>query len=179
MAYARKNSGSKSIIAGLLLAATALTGCGEDDIKRKYQGTYELDLQLDTGAKVAEGDLDVGFSVYNDDEAIISMNKLLCTLSASYMGKVAGPGAEGGEVEFELLRDVRPDQILACPVPAELGENLWLQFRLGTGRVENQQLTIGYSGTVQQGTLEELAAGGGTRVGSFGYTFLGNEVALP
>ncbi|RKG64255.1 hypothetical protein D7V80_27590 [Corallococcus sp. CA054B] len=179
MTYARKNLGSKSFIASLLLAATALTGCGQDDINRKYQGKYALDLQLDTGAKVAEGDLDVGFNVYNDDEAIISMNKLLCTLSATYNGKVEGPGADGGEVEYELLRDVRPDQILACPVPTEFGENLWLQFRLGTGRVENKQLTIDYSGTVQRGTLEELTAGGGTRVGAFGYTFQGNEVALP
>ncbi|RKG85519.1 hypothetical protein D7W82_19355 [Corallococcus sp. CA049B] len=179
MTYARKNSGSKSFIASLLLAATALTGCGQDDINRKYQGAYELDLQLDTGAKVAEGDLDVGFNVYNDDEAIISMNKLLCTLSASYREKVTLPGADGGEVEVELLSDVRPDQILACPVPVELGENLWLHFRLGLGRVENQQLTIDYDGTVVRGTLEEVSNGQATRVGTFDYTFLGNEVELP
>ncbi|WP_404362594.1 hypothetical protein ACIHQR_22050 [Corallococcus coralloides] len=179
MTHARKNSGSKSFIAGLMLAATALTGCGQDDINRKYQGTYELELQLDTGAKVSEGDLDVGFNVYNDDEAIISMNKLLCTLSASYRAKVALPGADGKEVEVELLSDVRPDQILVCPVPAELGENLWLHFRLGLGRVEKQQLIIDYDGTVVRGTLDEVSNGQGIRVGTFDYTFQGNEVAVP
>ncbi|MBZ4333513.1 hypothetical protein [Corallococcus sp. AS-1-12] len=179
MTYARKNSGSKSLIAGLLLTATALAGCGQDDINRKYQGTYELELQLDTGAKVSEGDLDVGFNVYNDDEAIISMNKLLCTLSASYRAKVALPGADGKEVEVELLSDVRPDQILVCPVPAELGENLWLHFRLGLGRVEKQQLIIDYDGTVVRGTLDEVSNGQGIRVGTFDYTFQGNEVAVP
>ncbi|MBN9685802.1 MULTISPECIES: hypothetical protein [unclassified Corallococcus] len=179
MTYARKNPGSKSFITGLLLAATALTGCGQDDIDRKYQGTYALDLQLDTGAKVAEGDLDVGFNVYNDDDAIISMNKLLCTLSASYKAKVALPGEDGKEVEVELLSDVRPDQILVCPVPAELGENLWLHFRLGLGRVEKQQLIIDYDGTVVRGTLDEVSNGQGIRVGTFDYTFQGNEVAVP
>lgn len=179
MTHALKNLRAKSLIAGLLLAATALTGCGDKDIKRKYQGTYELLLQLDTGEKQSKGDLDVGFSVYNDHDAVITMNKLLCTLSASYNGDVTEPGEEGGAVNYELLSDVRPDQILVCPVPAELGENLWLEFRLGTGRIENQQLTIDYSGTVKQGTFEEMAASQGTRVGSFGYTFFGNEVALP
>ncbi|RKG59380.1 hypothetical protein D7X30_09930 [Corallococcus sp. AB011P] len=178
MTYARKNLGSKSFIAGLLLAATALTGCGEDDIKRKYQGTYELDLQLDTGAKVSEGGLDVGFNVYNDDDAFITMNALQCSLSATYRN-ITEPGAEGGKVEYEDLQDVRPDQIHVCPVPAEFGENLWLDFRLGKGRIENNQLTIDYGGTVVRGTFEEVSNSQGTRVGTFGYTFLGNEVELP
>ncbi|NOK12522.1 hypothetical protein [Corallococcus exercitus] len=178
MTHARKNHRPKSILAGLLLAATALTGCGTDDINRKYQGTYTLELQLDTGAKQSEGDLDVGFNVYNDDDAFITMNKLQCSLAATY-ANITEPGAEGGKVEYEDLRDVRPDQIHACPVPAEFGENLWLDFRLGKGRVQNSQLTIDYSGTVVRGTYEEVNAGQGTRVGSFGYTFLGDEVEVP
>ncbi|WP_375758836.1 hypothetical protein [Corallococcus exercitus] len=178
MIHALKNRRSKSILAGTLLAATALTGCGEDDINRKYQGTYNLELQLDTGAKQSEGELDVGFNVYNDDDAIISMNKLKCSLSATY-ANVTEPGAEGGEVESEYLRDVRPDQLHVCPVPAELGENLWLDFRLGNGRIQNSQLTIDYAGTVVRGTFEEVNGGQGARVGTFSYTFLGDEAELP
>ncbi|NOK19427.1 hypothetical protein [Corallococcus carmarthensis] len=179
MTYARKNPGQKSFIAGLLLAATALTGCGEDDIKRKYQGTYGLELQLDTGARQSEGALDVGFNVYNDGDAFITMNKLQCSLAATYVGNITEPGAEGGKVEYEDLRDVRPDQIRVCPVPPELGENLWLDFRLGKGRIQSSQLTLDYAGTVVRGAFEEVSDGQGTRVGSFGYTFLGDEVELP
>ncbi|MGE6761581.1 hypothetical protein ACQKGO_26430 [Corallococcus interemptor] len=178
MTHAIKHLRSKSILAGLLFAATALTGCGQDDLKRQYQGQYELELQLDTGAKQSAGDLSVGFNVFNDDDAFITMNKLQCSLSASYR-TMKGPGADGGEVEYEDLQDVRPDQIRACPVPVELGENLWLDFRLGRGRIENSQLTIDYKGTVVRGTFEEVGNGQAARVGTFGYTFLGDEVEVP
>ncbi|MBN8232306.1 hypothetical protein JYK02_32820 [Corallococcus macrosporus] len=179
MTHALKSHRPTSILAGLLLAATALTGCGQDDINRKYQGTYNLDLQLDTGAKQSEGDLDVGFNVYGNGDALITMNKLQCSLAAIYVGDISEPGTEGGKVQYEDLRDVRPDQIRVCPVPSEFGENLWLDFRLGKGRIQNSQLTIDYSGTVVRGTYEEVNAGQGTRVGSFGYAYLGNEVELP
>ncbi|RKH58106.1 hypothetical protein [Corallococcus aberystwythensis] len=178
MTHARKNPRRNSLLAGLLLAATALTGCGTGDINRKYQGTYDLQLQLDSGAKQAQGKLDVGFNVYNDSDAVVTMNALKCSLSASY-STLTEPGAEGGKVEVEYLSDVRPDQVHACPVPAEFGENLWLDFRLGLGRVENHQLTIDYNGTVVRGTFDEVANGQATRAGTFGYTFLGDEVELP
>lgn len=178
MTHARKNFRSKSILAGLLFAATALTDCGDEEIRRHYQGNYELSLQLDTGEKQSAGELVVGFNVFNDDDAFITMNDLECSLSATYRN-ITEPTAEGGKVKYEDLQDVRPDQIHACPVPAQLGENLWLDFRLGKGRIESGKLAINYEGTVVRGTFEEVANNQGTRVGTFGYTFLGGEVEQP
>jgi hypothetical protein len=165
---------------GLLLATTALTSaCGQDPLARKYEGTFALDLQTAAGPQRSEGTLGVGFNVYNDTQAVLTMNKLVCTLSATYVGDLRAPNEAGKKVSYEELRDVRPDQILVCPVPAELGENQWLEFRLGTGRIEDGNLRLAYSGDVWQGSSPDLADARGTKLGTFRYSFEGSEVAAP
>jgi hypothetical protein len=172
--------GRKSWTMGLLLAAATLSGaCGQDSLQRKYEGTYSLSLQNAAGPQSAEGTLGVGFNVYNDSQAVLTMNDLVCTLTATYVGEIRAPNNEGKQVAYEELRDVRPDQILVCPVPAELGTNQWLDFRLGTGRIEDGRLTLTYSGDVWQGSSSSLADARGTKLGTFSYTFEGNEVEVP
>ncbi|CAM3989136.1 hypothetical protein G4177_12530 [Corallococcus sp. ZKHCc1 1396] len=179
MPHAREDRRPPSWMPGLLLAATTLTACGQDAVGRRYEGRYAMALQVDSGPHQDEGPLDVALDVYIEGQATLTQNKLRCTLAARYVPDVRAPGADGREVEYEELRDVQPDQTQVCPAPEALGENRWLEFRFGRGRIENRRLSLSYSGDVWQGTSADLADARGTRLGTFAYAFEGGEVAVP
>lgn len=161
---------------GVVLAAALMVGCGDDPLRREYQGTFRLAAQLSTGPRELEGPLTVDFSVLVDNDANLYLRGQLCVLAANYIGDISEPGGDGGKNEYEELRDLRPDQSLVCPMPPEGADGLNLDFRLGTGRIDNEQLTFTLRGDVWRESSPEAADARAERVGTFTYTFAGDEV---
>ncbi|WP_147446674.1 hypothetical protein [Corallococcus sp. CA047B] len=163
----------------LLLVAVALTACGPDFMGRRYEGSYAMVFQLPSGPRHMEGPMRVAFNVYEEGQAVLIQNATRCTVSARYVADLREPDANGQLVAYEELRDVRPDQALVCYAPEELGENVWLEFRLGSGRIESGRLKLSYSGDVWQGSSPDFADARGTRLGTFAYAFEGTQVPVP